>query len=543
MTKPRNERALGYVRVSTQRQADGGISMDNQEVRLQAHYDQRGIELVDIYRDGGLSGTNDNRPGLQALFEHALRPESVITEIGVYSFSRLFRDHYLLEHYRRKLKRAGVRIVAITQEVGHDAEGDLVRSVLSNFDEYQSRQTAKFTRDTMRRNAEAGFWNGAVPPFGYTTEVAEVRGPKAKKRLVIEPSEALMVRQIYRMKRIGIGQGPMGYKKIVCHLNTSGATLRGRKWHVSNVRDILTRSTYRGKHYYGVVDTRNGIRRPEEEWQAISVPVIIPEAEWLEVQAGIARNASHITPARIVSGPTMLAGIAKCGHSECGHALSIATGKGGRYRYYRCSRRLRRGETACDGVSIRDDKLEAVVVDAMAERLLRPQRLRRLLANLLDDSSAAVRERQTHLKALRTERTRVEGAIQNMFDFIEQGIVSPRDADFTARLTAQRTRRANLEQEILLAERQLSAAERCVTPEAVDRLGEVILMKLRSEDPTARQGYARRFITKVVVAPETITIVGPIKPLELAASSDAEQIAPVVPSSAREWCRLQDSNL
>lgn len=543
MVKARTERALGYARVSTQRQAEGGISLANQEERLATHYKQRGVELVEVHRDGGLSGTNDNRPGLQALFEQALRPGSGITEIGVYSFSRLFRDHYLLEHYRRKLKRAGVRLVAITQEVGHDAEGDLVRSVLSNFDEYQSRQTAKFTQDTMKRNAQAGFWNGAIAPFGYVAEVAEMRGPKAKKRLAIEPSEALLVQQIFRMKRIGIGQGPMGYKKIVCHLNATGATLRGRKFHVSNIKGILERSTYRGKHLYGVHDVRNGIKRPEEEWQTIDVPVIIPETEWLEVQAGIARNARHITAPSFVSGPTMLAGIAKCGHAECGHALTIATGKGGRYRYYRCSRRLRRGDTACAGTSIRDDKLEKVVIEAMADRLLRPERLQELLAKLLDDSSTAVRERQAHLKALRTERTRVEGAIQNMFDFIEQGIVSPRDADFTARLAAQRTRRADLEQEILLVERQLSASDRRVTSEAVGRLGEVILDKLRSKDPTARQGYARRFIARVVVAPDVITISGPIKPLEIAANAGPDHQAPMVPSLDREWCRLQDSNL
>ncbi len=34
------------------------------------------------------------------------------------------------------------------------------------------------------------------------------------------------------------------------------------------------------------------------------------------------------------------------------------------------------------------------------------------------------------------------------------------------------------------------------------------------------QGYARRFIAKVVVASEGITIIGPIKPLEMAANSD-----------------------
>ena len=543
MAKPPSECALGYVRVSTQRQADGGISLHNQEQLLIAYYAQRGIELAEIYRDGGQRGTTDNRPGLLALFEHAMRPGSGITQIGIYTFSRLFRDHYLLEHHRRRLKRVGVRIVAITQEVGHDAEGDLVRGVLSNFDEYQSRQTAKFTLDTMMRNAEAGFWNGAVPPFGYTSEVAEMRGPKAKKRLVIEPSEALMVQQIYRMKRIGVGQGPMGYKKIVCHLNAKGATLRGRKWHVSNVRDILTRSTYRGVHLYGVHDIRNGVKRPEEQWQKIAVPIIVPEADWLEVQAGIVRNSRHVTPPSFVSGPTMLAGIAKCGHSECGHALTIATGKGGRYRYYRCSRRLRRGETACPGVSVRDQALEKIVIDAMADRLFRPERLRVLLANMLDDSSAAVRDRQAHLKALRTERTRVEGAIQNMFDFIEQGIVSPRDADFTARLANQRTRRADLEQEILLVERQLSTADRQITPEAINRLGEMLLAKLRSDDSSVRQGYARRFIDKVVVSPTAITIAGPIKPLELAVNDDPAKTAPMVPSLDREWCPREDSNL
>ena len=274
----------------------------------------------------------------------------------------------------------------------------------------------------------------------------------------------------------------------------------------------------------------------------VAAPVIIPEAEWLEVQAGIARNASHITPARIVSGPTMLAGIAKCGHAECGNALTIATGKGGRYRYYRCSRRLRRGETACQGTSIRDEKLESVVIDALEKRLLQPDRLKALLANLLDDSSAAVRDRQAHLKALRTERTRVNGAIQNMFDFIEQGIVTARDADFTSRLAAQRSRRAEIESEIVLVEQQLSSAEQRVTPEAVSRLGEVILQKLRSEDPVLRQGYARRFIARVVVAPKRITITGAIKSLEMASCGDPEQIAPVVPSSAREWCGQEDSN-
>ena len=104
------------------------MSLDEQEERLITHYAKRGVEQVDIYRDSGLSGTSDNGPGLQALFEHALRPDSGITEIGVYGFSRLFRDHCQLEYYRRKLDRAGVQIVSITQALGDEGANDLLRA-------------------------------------------------------------------------------------------------------------------------------------------------------------------------------------------------------------------------------------------------------------------------------------------------------------------------------------------------------------------------------------------------------------------------------
>ena len=541
--RSKSERALGYIRVSTQRQADGGVSLANQEERLAAHCQHHGIELMTTYADHGLSGTNDNRPGLQALMEHATRADSGVTQVVAYSFSRLFRDQFLLEDYRRKLKRAGVGMVAITQEVGQGAEGDLIRSVLAGFDEYQSQQTAKFTRDTMTRNAKDGFWNGSTAPLGYRSVTVEMRGPKAKKKLEIERSEALLVQQIYRMKRLGIGQGPMGYKKIVNHLNETGATNRGRKFHVSSVRDILMRSTYYGVHRWGVYDTREGIKRPEEDWQSIPVPAIIPKDEWDEVQTTIARNSRHITPGPVVSGPTMLAGLAKCGQPNCGNALTIATGKGGRYRYYDCSFKLRRGKAVCEGVRMRDSKLEPILIDALADRLLKRERLNELLAGLLDASSSAVAERKAQLKALRTEHTRVDGGIKNMWSFVKSGTVTSEDDDFKREYASEKDRRAHLAQEIALLEQQLSSGTRKITPTMVDRLGEVILAKLRSTDAHVRQGYARRFIEKVIVAPDKITIFGPVRALEIAASGNPGDMAPLVPPNDREWCPEEDSNL
>jgi hypothetical protein len=62
-----------------------------------------------------------------------------------------------------------------------------------------------------------------------------------------------------------------------------------------------------------------------------------------------ARNPK-VTPARVVSGPTLLAGICFC--ANCGGAMTLHTGKGGRYRYYNCSIKARQGETGCKGRSI-----------------------------------------------------------------------------------------------------------------------------------------------------------------------------------------------
>ena len=76
--------------------------------------------------------------------------------------------------------------------------------------------------------------------------------------------------------------------------------------------------------------------------------------------------------------------------------------------------------------------------------------------------------------------------MQNMFDFIEHGVVSARDADFANRLAGNRARRHDLDQNIALVEQQLSAERRVITPESVGRLGNVLLVKFREKDSSMR---------------------------------------------------------
>jgi hypothetical protein len=87
----------------------------------------------------------------------------------------------------------------------------MFRKLLNVFDEHQSRENAKHVHRAMCENARQGFWNGSHPPFGYRTQIAERRGAKDKKVLVIDDEEARVVRQIFDLASGREGR-PLGVK-------------------------------------------------------------------------------------------------------------------------------------------------------------------------------------------------------------------------------------------------------------------------------------------------------------------------------------------
>ena len=64
------QRVIGYVRVSTEDQADNGISLEEQRTRIRAYATAHGLEVVRIAADEGISGkTIRSRPGLLSALE------------------------------------------------------------------------------------------------------------------------------------------------------------------------------------------------------------------------------------------------------------------------------------------------------------------------------------------------------------------------------------------------------------------------------------------------------------------------------------------
>jgi len=180
MGNPKKEQAGArvalYARVSTSRQAEHDLSIPDQIHQGEAFCLRKGWELARVFTEPGASATDDRRPAFQEMIDLACGPDRPFDIILTHSFSRFFRDSMLFEIYVRRLKKVGVDLVSMTQEVGDDPTSQLIRKVVVAFDEYSSHENAKHVRRSMRENAKQGFWNGARPPFGYRTEEAGRRG-------------------------------------------------------------------------------------------------------------------------------------------------------------------------------------------------------------------------------------------------------------------------------------------------------------------------------------------------------------------------------
>ena len=61
----RARRVVGYIRVSTEKQADHGVSLEAQRAKLEGYAQLYDLDLVDVMIDAGVSAKTLDRPGLQ----------------------------------------------------------------------------------------------------------------------------------------------------------------------------------------------------------------------------------------------------------------------------------------------------------------------------------------------------------------------------------------------------------------------------------------------------------------------------------------------
>ena len=108
-------RTIGYVRVSTDRQAEKGISLEAQEAKIRAMATVQGADLIDVIVDGGESAKSLNRPGLQKLLEMVNKGE--VEAIIIAKLDRLTRSVKDLCGLLELLEKRKVALVSVAESL------------------------------------------------------------------------------------------------------------------------------------------------------------------------------------------------------------------------------------------------------------------------------------------------------------------------------------------------------------------------------------------------------------------------------------------
>ena len=531
-----------YARVSTVRQAENELSIPDQLRQMQEWAKANGHVVVVEYIEPGASATDDKRPIFQQMMGDALQKQPPFEAIIVHSHSRFFRDGIEAGVHERKLKRNGVKLFSITQPTSDDASGELVRNIIRMFDGYQSQENAKHTSRAMKENARQGFFNGSLAPFGYmaiSTDISGSRGRK-KKKLVINEAEAAIVQKIYNLYLHGYGGYPMGGKEIARHLTEKGMLMRGKPWRMQKIHDILTDPMYMGEYFFNVRDSRTKRVRPPEEWVKTEIPPIIDAAKFEQVRAKReSRSPSRISP-RQVSSPILLSGLLKCGC--CGAGMTLSTGKGGRYRYYKCTNRRNKGNHACSSSNIPMDKLDELVIASLADKILASDRLHVMMAELRKRIRDSKDNKQERINELNRQLKQLDERQQRLLDAIETGIIELDETTQKRAQTLKASREALLIERAGVVREQSMPEVEYLKPSQVEVFGKALRKKLMSNDSTLAKSYLSILVDEIRIEDKQATIRGSFDAL----ASTMQQIkmgTDQVPTFIHDWRARQESNL
>ena len=537
------KRVALYLRVSTGRQAAGDVSIPSQRDLTTRYCQAQGWEVVTEFVEPGASATDDKRPVFQSMLEQAKNTDRSFDVICVHAFSRFYRNGAEMELTIRKLRKHGVEVVSVTQPTGTDPSQELMRQIIGIFDEYTSKENGKNVTRAMRESAKQGFWNGARPPLGYRVVEAERRGSKIKKKLDIDPVEAELVSLIFKLYTEGDGTTPpLGIKETTKWLNAKGYRTRlGAPFGVGTVHKILTHKYYAsGKWPYGIRNAKTGATNDPAMVVEVDIPPILTQDVIDQANARLTQNNPHVTPPRVVNGPTLLTGLAVCAACGSGLTKSGTRRRGKIYSYYSCAGSKNRGTMICSGLHIPERRLDTLILENIKDRLLQPERITEILSHLIQRKNAQDQSVSNRRSALEKELTEKGEKLKRLYRAIEDGVVEL-DSDIAERIKTLKNER-DLIHTTLERLSGTNGASSALTPERIETFTRLISEKLENGDVQARKAYLRSIILAIEVENERIRIIGEKSSLAAAVAGKATDHKKLR-GFVRKWCGQEDSNL
>ena len=526
-----------YGRVSTVRQFEKDLSIPDQIKQMREWCEQHGYVVAKAFIEKGASGTDDRRPAFQELIAEACQKPSPYEAVIVHSLSRFYRDSLEFALYERRLNQCGVKLISITQQTSDDPSGEMARKIFSIFDEYQSKENGKHTLRAMRENARQGYWNGSRPPFGYTTEVVMLSKDKVKKRLVVDEAEARIVRQIFEGYLRGDSGAGQGAKLIATELNRLGYTHRGTTWTRGRVHEVLSNSTYVGDFYFNRVCNKTGEKKPEAEWIHMSVPAIIDRNTFETVQQRKASRSADVVNPAIVGSKTLLTGIAKCG--LCGAGMTLVTGKGGKYRYYKCATRTCKGNHLCENPAMPMDKLDDAILGLLAEQVFTPERVMAMLTELRGEIEACQNKEKNEIAGLQKEMEELDKATARLYEAVEKGLF-PLDQTLRVRSEKLQAQREEVVSKMNRFSRRRALPE--IQAGQVSNFCKALREKLLDRSSGFGKAYLNCLVNEVRVTGGEVLVTGSKEKLAMAVADTKKGTSIEVPKSVLGWLPDLGSN-
>ena len=213
--------AIGYVRVSTDQQADSGLSLDAQRAKLEALATLNDYDLGDVVVDAGVSAKTLDRPGWGRVMQAVTSGK--VGAVLIAKLDRATRSVADLANLIDTLQRRGVALISAAESLDTStAGGRLVVNVLGAVAQWEREATAERTSAALQVLKAQGRATGGVAPYGFTF----VDGRKVEA-----PVEQETLAMVQEARADGLS-----WAKVAKRLNASGRRTRtGRPWSAQGV--------------------------------------------------------------------------------------------------------------------------------------------------------------------------------------------------------------------------------------------------------------------------------------------------------------------
>src|SRR6516165_4946747 len=193
-------RAYGYARVSTDQQRDSGISLDEQQRKIEGRCLENGWNLEQVYVDAGVSGSTPlgRRPEGAKLLA-AVRPGDVVIAARM---DRCFRSALDALRTIEDFKRRKISLWLLDLgDVSGNGVSELIVTVLAAVAQFERTLISERIKDAKRNLRRANKHQGGGRPFGY--RFGEANGHGRARELIPDPDEQQALADIVALRAQG----------------------------------------------------------------------------------------------------------------------------------------------------------------------------------------------------------------------------------------------------------------------------------------------------------------------------------------------------